>query len=306
MYCRARASRFLAPERLGRGRWQRQSPTRCMMPRAFGCATFRCRPIASRRRSGCECPSRKSGGSSVSRGVTVPIGPQPAHAGCAGRKMPRGVVFDLAAHPPADAIGMTIAPTHASRAMSDTPTRGFSPQEFAGRTARAQRLMHQARLDALLVTAPPNFRYFSGFNSRFWESPTRPWFIVVPADGEPLAIIPDIAAPELARTWIRNIHTWPAPRPSDDGGSLLREVFNHLPNKRGRIGAELGREMALRMPIIEFMALRDAVRGFAFVDGSPCLWQIRQVKTPAESSTSVISASWRVTPMVCPAWSASA
>ncbi len=177
---------------------------------------------------------------------------------------------------------MTISAPRASHATSDAPRRGFSPEEFAGRTARAQRLMHEARLDALLVTTPPNFRYFSGFDSQFWESPTRPWFIVVPADGEPIAVIPDIAAPELARTWIRNIHTWPAPRPSDDGGSLLRAVFDRLPNKHGRIGAELGREMALRMPVVEFMALRDAVPGIAFVDGSPCLWQIRQVKTPAE------------------------
>lgn len=177
---------------------------------------------------------------------------------------------------------MTIPPTEASPAPTDPPARGFSPEEFAGRTVRAQRLMHAARLDALLVTAPPNFRYFSGFDSQFWESPTRPWFIVVPADGEPIAVIPDIAAPELARTWIRTIHTWPSPRPADDGGSLLRAVFSGLPNRHGRIGAELGREMALRMPVIEFMALRDAVPGFAFVDGSPCLWQIRQVKTPAE------------------------
>ena len=62
---------------------------------------------------------------------------------------------------------MTIASTGASPAMSDAPVRGFSPEEFAGRTARAQRLMRDARLDALLVTAPPNFRYFSGFDSQF-------------------------------------------------------------------------------------------------------------------------------------------
>jgi Xaa-Pro dipeptidase len=177
---------------------------------------------------------------------------------------------------------MTIASTAASPTAPTGPTRRFSPEEFAGRTTRAQRLMRQARLDALLVTAPPNFRYFSGFDSQFWESPTRPWFIVVPAEGEPIAVIPDIATPELARTWIRTIHTWPSPRPSDDGGSLLREVFAGLPNRHGRIGAELGREMALRMPVIEFMALRDAVPGFTFVDGSPCLWQIRMVKTPGE------------------------
>ena len=171
---------------------------------------------------------------------------------------------------------MTIVTSHPA------PPRGFSPTEFAARTARAQRLMRAAQLDALLLTTPPNIRYFSGFDSQFWESPTRPWFLVVPADGEPIAVIPDIAAAEMARTWISRIETWPAPRPDDDGRSLLGAVFASLPNRHGRIGAELGREMALRMPVIEFMALRDAEPGFAFVDGSPCLWQIRQVKTPAE------------------------
>ena len=172
---------------------------------------------------------------------------------------------------------MTIATTDPG-----PPARGFSPAEFAARTARAQRLMRQAQLDALLLTTPPNIRYFSGFDSQFWESPTRPWFVVVPADGEPIAVIPDIAAAEMARTWICRIETWPAPRPDDDGRSLLCAVFDGLPNRYGRIGAELGREMALRMPVIEFISLRDAVKGFTFVDGSPCLWQIRQVKTPAE------------------------
>ena len=26
----------------------------------------------------------------------------------------------------------------------------------------------------------------------FWESPTRPWFVVVPAAGDPIAVIPEV------------------------------------------------------------------------------------------------------------------
>jgi Xaa-Pro dipeptidase len=40
--------------------------------------------------------------------------------------------------------------------------------------------------------------------------------------------------------------------------------------------------MALRMPIVEYFALRERLAGIEIVDGSPCLWQIRRVKTPAE------------------------
>ena len=101
------------------------------------------------------------------------------------------------------------------------PKRGFSPQEFQTRLSRAQALMRKHQFDCLFVTAPPNIRYFTGFDSQFWESPTRPWFIVIPLEGEPIAVIPEIGAPEMALTWVKDIRTWPAPVPEDDGLSLL-------------------------------------------------------------------------------------
>ncbi len=161
------------------------------------------------------------------------------------------------------------------------PRRGFTPSEFAHRTGRAQSIMRKHGLDALLVSAPPNVRYFSGFDTQFWESPTRPWFIVVPLDGSPIAVIPEIGAPEMALTWISDIRTWPAPVPSDDGLSLLKSTLESLPRRFGKIGAEMGREMALRMPVSEFLALRGMLAS-EIADGTPCLWEIRMVKTAAE------------------------
>jgi Xaa-Pro dipeptidase len=161
------------------------------------------------------------------------------------------------------------------------PKRGFTPSEFERRTHRAQGIMDRHGFDALLVTAPPNIRYFTGFDSQFWESPTRPWFVVVPREGKPVAVIPEIGAPEMALTWIRDIRTWPAPVPHDDGLSLLASTIAGLSRKFGKIGAELGREMALRMPVIDFFKLRDGMAS-AIEDGSTCLWEIRMVKTEAE------------------------
>ncbi|MEI5682074.1 aminopeptidase P family protein [Mesorhizobium sp. CGMCC 1.15528] len=161
------------------------------------------------------------------------------------------------------------------------PRRGFSSAEFEARVARAQKIMSTHGFDALLVSAPPNVRYFTGFDSQFWESPTRPWFIVVPSAGEPIAVIPEIGAPEMALTWMKDIRTWPAPVPEDDGLSLLKATLEGLPKRFGRIGAEMGREMALRMPVSEFLRLRETV-GSSIEDGSPCLWEIRMVKTVAE------------------------
>lgn len=164
----------------------------------------------------------------------------------------------------------------------EIPVRGFTGAEFASRVQRAQRAMREYELDALLVTTPPNIRYFSGFDTQFWESPTRPWFLVVPGQGEPIAVIPEIAAPQFAQTWVQTIYTWPAPRPADDGISLLGSVLSSLPRSFGRVGAELGREMSLRMPVLDFERLRKETRDLAFVDGAQCLWSVRQIKSPAE------------------------
>ena len=161
------------------------------------------------------------------------------------------------------------------------PRRGFTPSEFETRLTRAQRIMRHEELDAIFVTTPQNVRYFTGFDTQFWESPTRPWFVVVPLEGAPVAVIPEIGAPEMARTWITDIRTWPAPVPEDDGITLLTSVLDALPGRFGRIGAELGREMALRMPVIDLLRLRDML-GRDLVDGAPAIWTMRMIKTDAE------------------------
>lgn len=161
------------------------------------------------------------------------------------------------------------------------PRRGFDPAEFAKRVERAQRIMRQHALDAIFVTTPANIRYVTGFDSQFWESPTRPWFVVVPLRGKPIAVIPEIGAPEMALTWIDDIRTWPAPVPEDDGVSLLKGVLEALPRRFGRVGAELGREMAIRMPVVDLYRLREGM-STEMVDGSPAIWAMRMVKTDAE------------------------
>jgi Xaa-Pro aminopeptidase len=161
------------------------------------------------------------------------------------------------------------------------PKHGFTPAEFEKRVQRAQQIMRPNELDAIFVTTPPNVRYFTGFDSQFWESPTRPWFVVVPLQGAPIAVIPEIGAPEMASTWVNDVRTWPAPVPEDDGVSLLKATIESLPRRFGRIGAELGREMSLRMPVVDFFKLRDSLAS-QIVDGSPAIWEMRMVKTEAE------------------------
>ncbi|MEY8842261.1 aminopeptidase P family N-terminal domain-containing protein, partial [Cribrihabitans sp. XS_ASV171] len=64
----------------------------------------------------------------------------------------------------------------------------FAADEYRARLAKAQAMMAEADLAALFLTTEPEIRYFTGFLTRFWESPTRPWFLVVPAQGDPTAV----------------------------------------------------------------------------------------------------------------------
>ena len=69
------------------------------------------------------------------------------------------------------------------------PPRGFDDAEFAARCGAAQAIMAEHNLGAMLFAAETDIRYFTGFMTQFWQSPTRPWFVILPASGKPVAVI---------------------------------------------------------------------------------------------------------------------
>ena len=71
--------------------------------------------------------------------------------------------------------------------MPSMLSRGFEEAEFVMRLKNAQALMAAQGVSGLLLMSEPEVRYFTGFLTRFWESPTRPWFLLVPQRGRPTA-----------------------------------------------------------------------------------------------------------------------
>lgn len=156
--------------------------------------------------------------------------------------------------------------------------RGFVVAEFEARTTRAQVLMQAAGIDALLLTTEADIRYFTGFLTRFWESPSRPWFVIVPAAGKPIAVIPSIGAALMAQTWIDDIRTWRAPDMIDDGVSLLTDT---LKAQGDVIGTPMGSESHLRMPLADWARVQAGLRG-KIRDDARIVQQLRAVKSDAE------------------------
>lgn len=158
----------------------------------------------------------------------------------------------------------------------------FPAHEYRARIAGLQAGMAGQGLDALLLTSPADIFYTTGFLTRFWESPARPWFVVVPHAGDPVAVIPSIGADLMGRTWVRDILTWDAPDPRDDGVSLLTDTLADIVAPNGQIGLPMGLETHLRMPLQDFEAVRARLAPRRFLDATACVQRVRQVKSEAE------------------------
>ncbi|MEM6637452.1 MAG: Xaa-Pro peptidase family protein [Pseudomonadota bacterium] len=160
--------------------------------------------------------------------------------------------------------------------------RGFPKDEFRSRTARAQALMSNSDLTAILLTTEADVRYYTGFLTRFWESPTRPWFVVVPVAGDPIAVIPQIGRDLMARTWVRDIRTWNAPDYSDDGVGLLADTLREVVPVGGKIGVPAHLESHVRMPLSDFNALQGSLNDRLVVSDRKITRSVRLIKSERE------------------------
>ena len=158
----------------------------------------------------------------------------------------------------------------------------FPVSEFRARVARLQAAMQAAGEDALLLTTPADVFYVTGFLTRFWESPARPWFVVVPASGDPVAVIPSIGADLMGRTWVDDIRSWPAPDPVDDGVSLLTDTLAGLVPEIGAIGVPMGLETQLRMPLADYERVVERLAPRRFTEATAVVQRVREVKSEAE------------------------
>ena len=160
--------------------------------------------------------------------------------------------------------------------------RGFQISEFQNRLKRAQLLMADKKLDALFLTSETDVRYFTGYLTRFWESPTRPWYLLVPQTGKPVAVIPSIGAALMSKTWIDDIRTWSSPDLTDDGLTLLRDTIDDCLGQRPVIGVPSGHETHIRMPHADFLRLHKLCPSVRFTTDHNILRRLRLIKSDAE------------------------
>lgn len=156
----------------------------------------------------------------------------------------------------------------------------FPPEEYRARLTRVQTEMGRQGLDGLLLTSGPNLTYLSGYPSPV-RSAARPFLLVVPQAGPPTLIVHTGREREAqGYSWISDIRTFH--RLSHAPLEGIIQAFRDAGIRSGRIGAELGPDMSLDIPVEDFLRLRQLLPEFEFVDAGQVLWPIRFRKSEAE------------------------
>ena len=171
--------------------------------------------------------------------------------------------------------------------MITEPTRGFEPAEIRTRWAALQKAMQASGIDALMLTTEPDVRYVTGYLTPFWQSPTRTWTVVLPAEGEPIAVIATIGEPLMRTTAVKNIVTYTSPHPADDARCALRDVLTQLAEKAGKskhfqLGVPMGAETTLRMPLSDWHWLQAECKQVKFTDATAVVQSVQRIKSSQE------------------------
>lgn len=172
------------------------------------------------------------------------------------------------------------------------PKRGFDNAEFEKRFAVVQSKMCEQQLAAILLTTEHDINYYTGYLTQFWQSPTRPWYLVLPSEGLPIAVIPTIGVECMSKGWMTDIRNWSSPHPTDDGISLLTEALVESVERAKaasgftNIGISSGREAHMRMPLCDLDQLKVNLsshdKQVEFVDATVIMRRQRMVKSPNE------------------------
>ena len=162
------------------------------------------------------------------------------------------------------------------------PKRGFTVNEYENRLESIQKQMFEEKMDAILLTTQVDIEYYTGFKSQFFQSPTRPWYVLIPSSGKPKAIIPTIGESGMRATWIDDIQTWTSPNPEDDGVSILLSTIKSLMVNHKSLGVPKTLESTLRMPLEDYETLVNKLPDIEIKDANKIMRRVRFIKSEAE------------------------
>lgn len=148
----------------------------------------------------------------------------------------------------------------------------ITPQEHAARLAKAQSLLRQKKLAALLIESGSTLEYFTGI--RWWTS-ERVTAAVLPADGQAIVVTPFFEAPSIHEMLQvpADIRPW---QEDQDPFQLLAGALQEQ-----RVAGSVAVDANVRFFVVEAVG-RRLKAGRKIVPGTDVVRACRMVKSPAE------------------------
>ncbi|HEX7692959.1 MAG TPA: aminopeptidase P family N-terminal domain-containing protein, partial [Sphingomonas sp.] len=158
--------------------------------------------------------------------------------------------------------------------LSDLTTGAvpIGADERRRRLERAQQLMKQHGLGAVLVEPGSSLLYFTGIR---WGRSERALLGILPVEGEPCIVSPYFEEPRMRETLAvpAEVRVW------QEDEDPLKVVAGFL-NDRKLVGRPIGIEETVRFFIPDMLA--HAMPGASIVSANPVVRGCRMIKTPAE------------------------
>ena len=157
----------------------------------------------------------------------------------------------------------------------------FSRGEMERRYARARAMMAHREIDALLVSGEENFQYLAGTTASIalHYSLTRPSLFILPLERDPIIVTQGRANLALG-SYVADLRDYT--NILDFPHQLALQALQDAGLENKRIGAELGQEQRMGMPVGAYSSLVEALPAVEFVDCADILIGLRMVKSSEE------------------------
>ena len=184
----------------------------------------------------------------------------------------RRVFLQGAAAAPLLATGVAFAGDSAAPKSLTGDAKPISVEERHARIAKAQSLMAQRKVAALLVESGSSLEYFTGIR---WHRSERTTLAIIPASGEVLVVTPAFEEPSVRET----LQVGGDVRPWDEHENPFEKIVQGL-KERGINSGVLAAESTIRFFIVA--GIRQASSAYEIIPADPIVRACRLIKSPAE------------------------
>jgi Xaa-Pro dipeptidase len=186
----------------------------------------------------------------------------------------RRVFLQGAASAPLLAAGSAFARDSAAPALRSLTgdAKPISAEERRARIDKAQSLMAQRKVAALLVESGSSLEYFTGIR---WRRSERTTLAVIPVSGQVLVVTPAFEEPSVRET----LEVAGDVRPWDEHENPFEKVVQGLKD-RGINSGVLAAESTMRFFIVA--GIRQASSAYEIIAADPIVRACRLIKSPAE------------------------